>query len=110
MKQEISKPLMIGVVVALVLAAAIGGYFFVNRGSGDLNAARDAQLKRAADQKAGNNMAGYGGGRGNGGRGMSGGSGGYGGQGGYGGGRPGGGPGGQGGYGGYGSGRPGGGG
>jgi hypothetical protein len=81
MKQEISKPLMFGIIAGVVIAAVIGGYFFVNRTVGNVNEGQDAQLKRAADQKAGG-MAGYGGtkgGGGSGGRPMGGG---------YGGGRP----------------------
>jgi len=86
MKQEISKPLMFGVIAALVVAAAVGGYFFVNRTTGDTKSTIDGQLKRAEAAKN-DPMGGYGGSRGSGtgGRPMSGGYGG-----GYGGGRPGG--------------------
>jgi hypothetical protein len=64
MKQEISKPLMFGVIGALVVAAVIGGYFFVNRTEGNTQAAADAQKKIQQERQSGNAMAGYGGTRG----------------------------------------------
>lgn len=64
MKQEISKPLMFGAIGALVVAAAIGGYFFVNRTEGVSQAATDAQKKIQQERQSGNAMAGYGGTRG----------------------------------------------
>ena len=93
MKQEISKPLMFGVIAVLVIAAAVGGYFFMNRPTGNASSAVDSQRQHAEAAKN-DPMRGYGGTKGR--PGSGGGSGGYGG--GYGGSRPGGYGGGSGGY------------
>ncbi|WP_309717046.1 hypothetical protein [Armatimonas sp.] len=80
MKQEISKPLMFGIIAALVVAATIGGYFFVNRTTSDTNSTVDGQRKRAEAAKN-DPMAGYGGSKGRpGGQGGGGYGGGYGGR------------------------------
>jgi hypothetical protein len=58
MKQEISKPLMFGVIGALVLIIGIGGYFMMNRSSG--GSSQEGQARR---QQSGDPTSGYGGNR-----------------------------------------------
>ncbi|WP_395141015.1 hypothetical protein [Armatimonas sp.] len=71
MKQEISKPLMFGVIGVLLVATLVGGILFLNRPSsgGSDQAAKDAQQKRYQQQRTGNGMAGYSGGPSQGGQG-----------------------------------------